>query len=162
MQPIRLSQAYGEATERFATLWGALWRIVFHVILFGVTIIGIPWAIQRAVRWMFFVQTIVMTGATAKDALSSSASIVVGYWWPALTIAVILWIVAAVPGSLVGVLMWTGPAVVATMVGPFVTAFTQPFLIIGLTLLYFELRDRKHPISPPISAGLAPGQGAFA
>jgi len=49
-RPPDFSSAYDVAFERFWTLVGALLRVAFHVMLLAVTVVGIPWAVQRIVR----------------------------------------------------------------------------------------------------------------
>ncbi|MEX1254497.1 MAG: hypothetical protein WEE64_09160 [Dehalococcoidia bacterium] len=53
-------QAYDVAFDRFWTLVAAALRALFHVVLFAITIVGIPWAINRSVRWLFTAQAVVL------------------------------------------------------------------------------------------------------
>ena len=155
-QRMRFADAYSVAFDRFSTLWWASLRFVFHVLLFALTIVGIPLAIQRAVRWIFFEQAIVLEGTTAKGSLSFSSEVVTGNWWSALTIAVALWAITFVPSLGLGLILWSGPPLIAIVVGPITSAITLPFLVIGLTLLYFELKGRKQDSEPTVAPGFAP------
>ena len=56
-----------------------LWSLV--VVVLAVTIVGIPFALYFAVRWGFFVETLLLEGVSARDALRRSSELVTGMWW---------------------------------------------------------------------------------
>lgn len=51
------------------------------VLLMGVTIIGIPFAIYFGLRWSFVSQAVIIDGTGARAALSRSSDLVRGHWW---------------------------------------------------------------------------------
>ena len=83
-RPPEFGRAFDAAFARFGTLLAALLRVLFHFAFFAITIVGIPWAIQRLIRWTFVQQAVMLDGANAKDSLSRSAEAVSGSWWRTL------------------------------------------------------------------------------
>ena len=67
--------------DRFWQLLGCflLWSLVIGILT--ITIIGIPFAIYFAVRWGFFVETIVFEKPVIRIALRRSSELVEGMWW---------------------------------------------------------------------------------
>lgn len=137
------ADAYANALDRFSTLWWASLRVVLHVLLFAITIVGIPWAIQRFVRWLFVEQTVVLEGMSAKDSLAGSADVVIGQWWQTLGPAFVVWLLVFVPNIVVTAAVWSMPVAVGGPIGAIVATVTTPFLAIGMTLLFFDLKARK-------------------
>ena len=142
-QPVDFSRAYDAAFERVGTLLGATARVLFHVFLFVATIIGLPWAVQRLVRWLFTVQAIMIDGADWKDALSVSARAVEGSWWRTLGVFAAIWVMVAVPSLLASGLLLVAPALVSGVAFALLEAAVLPFFVTATTLLYFDLNVRK-------------------
>ena len=73
--------ALGRVLQRFFPLLGSalLWSLV--VVGLVVTIVGIPFALYFAVRWGFFVETLLLEGVSARAALRRSSELVSGMWW---------------------------------------------------------------------------------
>ena len=67
--------------QRLFSLLGCalLWSLV--VVVLAVTIVGIPFALYFAVRWGFFVETLLLEDVSARDALKRSSELVSGMWW---------------------------------------------------------------------------------
>jgi len=150
-RPPDFARAYDAAFERFWVLLAAVLRVTFHLLLLVLTIVGIPWAVQRAVRWVFVAQAVVLDGAPAKDSLSRSAEAVAGSWWRTLGIWLLVSIAAALPVALVSGAFALAPVAVASTVNAAVDALALPFVVLALTLLYFDLQARKET---PVAAGL--------
>lgn len=142
-RPADFSRAYDVAFERFRSIVGALLRIVFHVLLFAITIIGIPWAIQRAIRWLFIQQAVIMDGSGWKQALSTSSDAVIGSWWRTFGIWLLITLLMVVPASIAGAAFTLAPIVVSGTIGAIVNALLLPFGVTALTLLYLDLKARK-------------------
>jgi len=146
-------RSYDIAFSRFGTLIMAFLRVAFHVILFFITIVGIPWAIQRAIRWAFTQQTIMLENANWEDALGRSADVVIGSWWRTFGILLLIGIVAGVPvGIVTGVLVFA-PVLVSSTVSATVQALISPLASIAATLLYFDLKVRKQDAARPAPTG---------
>ncbi len=141
------SRAFDLATERFWTLVGALLRVTFHVLLFFITIVGIPWAIQRLVRWLFVQQAVMLDGTSSRAALSYSADAVIGNWWRTLGIWLFISVLAGVPAGLIAAIFSLAPIAVSSTATAFIDALLLPFVVIGTTLLYFDLQSRKEPVA---------------
>lgn len=139
------SRAYDVAFERAAEIVRAVLRVAFHVLLFAITIIGIPWAIQRSIRWLFIEQAIILDGASAKASLSTSAAAVEGSWWRTLGVWLVVLLVIAIPTGLVNALFLLTPPLVAGTVSSFLNALALPFTTCAITMLYFDLKARKEP-----------------
>jgi hypothetical protein len=128
-----------------------LWTIIRSgaiILLLTITIIGIPWAINRTVRWMFGPQAAVLDGVRGKEALADSAAAVEGRWWQAWAAGSVFAFIGATPGTIVGLLLLIFghvPVDAANAVGALVYALSQPFAIAGLTLLYLRWRGRLAP-----------------
>jgi hypothetical protein len=137
------SRAYDVAFARFWTLVGAGLRAAFHVLLFYITIIGIPWAIQRGVRWLFIHQAVILDGTSARASLSYSADAVSGMWWRTLGIAVVIAIIGAVPSTIITGIFALAPPLISGTLGALVNAALLPFYAIAMTLLYLDLQTRK-------------------
>ena len=143
------SRAYGVVLTRFWTLVGASLRAGFHIFLFYISIIGIPWAIQRMVRWLFIHQAVILDGTSARAALSYSADAVAGRWWRTVGIAIILWIIVQVPASVIGALVGFAPILISGTASAVITAVILPFGVIAMTLLYLDLTARRETdVSP--------------
>jgi hypothetical protein len=123
---------------------GYLWTFVrATVILFLLTIsiIGIPWAVNRGVRWLFGGQAAMLDGVRGKEALARSSAAVKGQWWQMAANSAMLAFLAAAPGIAIALLLLTLlrlPLDAANSVAALVYAVAQPFAIAGLTLLYLR------------------------
>ena len=139
----KFSDIYDAAFERVWTLFGAILRAAGIALLFAITIIGIPWAIQRMVRWLFIEQAVILDGVTASEALGRSAAAVEGRWWRTLGVALVIGFVSAVPAFIVAVALTLAHPLVSGTVTSFVNALLLPFAVAAMTLLYFDLQVRK-------------------
>ncbi|OGO52410.1 MAG: hypothetical protein A2148_05795 [Chloroflexi bacterium RBG_16_68_14] len=137
------SRSYDVAFERFWTLAGAILRVAAIVLLLFVTVLGIPWAIQRAVRWLFVEQAVILDGTSAKEALGVSADAVIGQWWRTLGISLVIGAIGGVPASIVGGLFYLAPVLVSGTANAVVNAALLPFGVTAMTLLYLDLKVRK-------------------
>jgi hypothetical protein len=142
-KPPGFGRAYDIAFARFWTLVQAILRVAFHVLLFAITIVGLPWAIQRAVRWVFVQQAIVLEGAGAKDSLDRSAEVVIGSWWRTAGCWLLLSLLAAVPLGLASLAFVAAPIVLASSANAALDALVLPFIVTATTMLYFELKLAK-------------------
>ena len=78
---ITIRSALQQTMDRFWQLLGCflLWSLVVTVLT--VTVIGIPFALYFAVRWGFFIQTIMFEKPVISIALGRSSELVKGMWW---------------------------------------------------------------------------------
>lgn len=136
-------RSYDVAFARFGTLLMGVLRVVFHVVLFTITVIGIPWAILRVVRWVFVQQAIMLEGASPQESLSRSADVVLGSWWRTAGSWLVLSILAAIPVALVRVGLFFAPVALSSTAAAAFDALVLPFIVIAMTMLYFDLKSRK-------------------
>lgn len=134
-QPIGIRRAY-----RFA--WSTVGAMIVATILAGlailgmsITIIGIPIAIYFGVRWAFILQVASLEGLSPRAALSRSSALVKGTWWRVLGIMLVVGIIAGVIGAILQLI-----PIVGVIIGGILTT---PISVIGITLLYYDLRVRK-------------------
>ena len=136
--------------ERFVLMVRALARPVAKLFLAAITVVGLPWAIDRAVRWGFVAQAVVMDSIDPDDAPDSSAAAVRGQWWRTAATMLVLAVIGSAPGPVLGiVLMITLEAQVDVVnaLSSVIYAAVLPFSILGGAVLY---RQRQHPqVSEP-------------
>ncbi len=144
-------RAFREGFARIPDLVWTLARGALIVLLLTISVIGIPWAVNRTVRWMFGSQAAVLGGIRGKTALDDSATAVRGRWWQAAANAAVLAFVGAAPGVIVALLLLIlvrFPVDAANSVASVVYALAQPFAIAGLTLLYLRWRGQPVETAP--------------
>jgi hypothetical protein len=142
--PIPPAEALDRAQANLGALIGATLRAAVIVFLFCVTLIGIPWGIYRAVRWVFLSQVIMIEGVTGEPVLARSAELVAGRWWNTLGRLIIVALVVGIPvGLLQEALVQAAPGVIGTILSSATGFITVPFGIIALSLMFFDLRARK-------------------
>lgn len=93
---ITIHSALQRTMDRFWPLLGCflLWLLVVTVLT--VTIIGIPFAIYFAVRWGFFIQTIVFEQPVISIALGRSGELVKPMWWRVFGILLAIFLLSTV------------------------------------------------------------------
>ena len=109
-------------------------------------IIGLPLFFYILVAWFFFAEAIMVERKRGIEPLGRSAELVRGSWWRVFGIGIVYFliligafVVAAIPLLLASL---AGP-VVETIVSVAVATVVAPFLFIGRTLVYLDLRVRK-------------------
>ncbi|MCC6673748.1 MAG: hypothetical protein IT339_01015 [Thermomicrobiales bacterium] len=109
--------------------------------------IGLAIAVFILVRWQFYPQGVLVSGArTWVDALDWSREVVRHRWIPTFLNTLVFQSVAIVPGPVVGFVLMVAfglSPVVANLISSFIYAVTVPLAMIGLTLFYIE--ERKNP-----------------
>jgi hypothetical protein len=136
-----LRRAFSDAIRRVLDLVRTLFRGFVIVLLLTVSVLGIPWAINRSVKWMFGTQATMLDDRAGRTALADSAAVVHGRWWRAAVMGGTLGFLGATPGILVGLALMIGlrvPVDLANSVSSLVYAIAQPFAIAGLTLLFLR------------------------
>jgi hypothetical protein len=137
--------AYRQVWQKLATLLSAYIRASFHIVLFALTVVGIPWAIQRTVRWYFLPQAIMLEDKSAKDSLSASADVVAGSWWRAFGITLVLGLIGALTGPAIAIfflLFFSASVTFVNLISTVIYVMLIPFIATAVTLLYYDLRAR--------------------
>ena len=127
-------------TRAGALIWTFLRGTVVLVLLL-VSIIGIPWAINRSVRWLFSLPATVLEGVRGKEALDISSAAVKGGWWQVAASEALLGFSGSAPGVLLALALMVlaqFPVDAANAVAALVYAVAHPFAIAGLAALFLS------------------------
>ena len=138
--------ALDDAQDKLGPLIGATFRVLGICILLSITIIGIPFAIYRAIRWYFISQVVMVEGIRGPAVLARSAELVDGKWWNTLGRLIVTGLVIQIPtGLLSSALTAAFPGVGGILLSSLILFVTTPFGIIAATLMYFDMFVRKAP-----------------
>ena len=111
---ITSAESLDQAQQRLGIIGGAAVRSSFIVLALAITIVGIPWAVMRLVRWAFLSQAIMLEGKQGEEVLATSAALVQGYWWPTAGKLLVTGIVVGLPALVVsGIANAALPGVIA-------------------------------------------------
>ena len=142
---VRVRRAYRSMLAHFWSLLGANLLITLYLVLLVLTVVGIPWAIKKAVDWSFVPQQVIIETRRPRDAMRSSAAIMRGDWWRVASISTALLLVGFSLGPIVGIMVifvTSAPLTLVDVIGSLVYALVVPYVAIALTLLYFDARAR--------------------
>jgi hypothetical protein len=129
------------------------------VVVLTITVIGIPIAIHRFIRWSLFAEACMLDDLPAGASLRRSSELVTGNWWRTLGFTAVVDTLAILSGPLLGVglLLLTDHSLnFINVAASLVYAFTVPYAAIQLTLYYFDLEARGAPAATRSSH---PGHG---
>jgi len=114
------------------------------VVLLSLTLIGIPWAIKRLVKWAFIIQSIIVDGQEGEPSLAYSESMVEERWWITFGRLVASGLVVGLPVVIVSqAILLTVPGVLGIIASHIPDFLALPYGIITSTLIYFDLKTRK-------------------
>jgi hypothetical protein len=163
--------AVGEIRAGRVPSFGSSYRVVFRrfkpvvlavagslliVFALALSVVGIPWAISRAIRWLFVSQAVLLDNAGPRAALTLSSRAVAGRWWRTAATSLLLSFVEGAAAPLLGILFLVvvTPAIRSVnWLSSFLYAVLVPLSVIGLTLLYLDLRGDPIPVSRQPAAG---------
>lgn len=138
------AEALDAAQARLGTLLRAALRATVIAFLLTITIIGLPLAIWRLVRWIFLSQVIMVDGTQGEQVLAQSAALVQGRWWNTLGRLLVTGLIVTIPvGILGGAFEAAFPGVVGTILSASTGLISIPYGIIATTLMFFDLKIRK-------------------
>jgi hypothetical protein len=142
----------GEAFRRVLGRWRSLIRGMATelgmVLLLTITVVGIPFAIHRFIRWSLFAEACMLDDLSATESLRRSSDLVKGRWWRTFGFTVLIDALAVLSGPLLGVglLLLTDHSLnFINLAASLVYTFTVPYAAIQLTLYYFDLEARRDP-----------------
>jgi hypothetical protein len=151
-----ISQVLVQALGRVPAMIGLTLLVTVVVMLLFFTIVGWLWA---AVLWSMAFPVLIIEGGGIMRALSRSRQLVRGTWWRVFGILALIWIIsafisfgiAAIGGTVAALLIVAGdstPVEVASLIlrllfNVAAQALSQPFVVAGMVLLYYDLRVRK-------------------
>jgi hypothetical protein len=130
--------------ERFWRVVGAQLMATLGVLLLALTVIGIPWAVNKYVAWNFVKQEVLFTDKGIREAFRGSSDLVRGRWWHTVRVAGFLWLVSVVVGPVASfaLIFTTLPLIWINLLGALIFSLLIPYVAIGETLLYFDLQAR--------------------
>lgn len=111
--------------------------------LLTASVVGIPWAIVRLVRWSLSTQAVILVGSGWREAGAVGGQSVIGRWWRTLlTLIVVGFIVTAIaPVAGILVLIFVNPSVfIANAVSGAVYALSFPFAGVVTSLWHLDRR----------------------
>jgi hypothetical protein len=138
-------QAYRRVFRRLRPLAKAMLTEILMVFLLTITVVGIPFAVHRFIRWSLFAQASMLGDLPAGESLHRSSELVRGRWWRTFAFTLLVDALAALSGPLLGVglLLLTDHSLsFINLAAALVYTFTVPFAAIQLTLYYFDLEAR--------------------
>lgn len=153
--------------ENVSGLFRALWKPTLIILALSLSLIGIPWAIERTFRWWFVAQAVIIDRVRPDEAMAVSERVVRGNWTRTAGTGTLLLFVGVASGPLLGIilLMAASPGVqFVNFFSSFLYAFFLPFAVVGSTLLYLELAGDEGPdelVDPEHHAG-SDGAGQLA
>jgi len=132
------------AQDRFNDVVSASVRATAIAFALGVTIVGIPWAIKRLVKWAFVIQSIIVDGQAGEPSLAYSESLVLGRWWLTFGRLLASGLVVGLPAVIVSeVILLAVPGMIGIIASQVTDFLALPFGIISTTLIFFDLKTRK-------------------
>jgi hypothetical protein len=146
-----LTEIYRDVLKNFRSLVLAVGRSTLIVAALTISVIGIPWAIARAVRWLFVSQAILIERAHWRDAAPISSRTVSTHWVRTAGTSLLLSFVGTALAPILGIIFMIAlsPGIrYVNWLSSFLFAITVPLAVIGMTLLYFELRATRPTIEP--------------
>ena len=155
---ILAGEAYRRVFKRLGPLVRGMLIEIGTVLVLTITIVGIPLAVHRFIRWSLFAQAVMLEDPSATEALAHSSELVGGQWWRTFGFTLLVDVLAVLSGPLLGVglLLLTDHSLnFINIAASFVYCFTVPFAAIQLTLLYFDLEVRRASTSDAVMPGIA-------
>jgi hypothetical protein len=142
---ILAGQAYRRVLQRLRPLARGMATELAMVFLLTITVIGIPFAFHRFIRWSLFAEACMLGELSASEALQRSSQLVRGRWWRTCGFTVLVDVLAILSGPALGVglLLLTDHSLnFINLAAALVYTFTVPYAAIQLTLYYFDLEAR--------------------
>jgi hypothetical protein len=150
---ILAGQAYRRVFRRLRPLARGMVTEIIMVLLLTITVVGIPFAVHRFIRWSLFAQACMLDDVSATESLRRSSELVRGRWWRTFGFTVLVDTLAVLSGPLLGVglLLLTDHSLnFINLAGSLVYTFTVPYAAIQLTLFYFDLESRGVVKAAPV------------
>lgn len=109
----------------------------------SIFLIGIPLFLFLLVLLAFYPQAVMVEKMGVLASFRRSAALVKGEWWRLFGIGCVYFLVFAVPLVTAVVLLSGANPVLGGLVSAFIATLAMPWMFIGATLVYFDLRLRK-------------------
>jgi len=151
-QSINIGRAFRFAWERLAALAGAMILVLF--VTTGIVMVSIGFTVSippdvgyifvaagfcvglyLMVRWSFILQVALLERLGPLAAMSRSSALVNRNWWRVMNMTIIIGIITVG----ISIILGTIPTIGSTLA----SILSTPVFVIGITLLYYDLRVRK-------------------
>jgi len=150
-------EAVRRSSRRIPVVLGALLWNYGVALLMSLTIVLIPLALYRQVQWAYSPHAVVLDGARVRNARHMSRNAIKGDWLRTLGMAVLVTLVAGIPGPVIGmglILLGWVSLDVGGYISSLVFAIVYPITIIASTLYYLWRKDQhaieaEQPASAP-------------
>jgi hypothetical protein len=147
--------AFRGMERRFWRVVGGQMLFVLGYTLLAITLVGLPFAINKYVAWSFVKQEILFHDRGIREAFHGSADLVRGRWWHTVRFTAFLFLLTAATGPILTfALIFTNLSLIwVNLLGSLIFALLIPYVALGETLLYLDLQARAEtePAKPPRS-----------
>lgn len=147
---LRISRCYLEAAKVYASVLVVVMLLVLLLSFSGISIftaiIGLPIALYFLVSWFFIGQVCLAEGErSAVRAMRRSQALVRGSWWRTAGVLLGLTLLGLLPGIIASAVP-TQAIAGSIAASAIATGFATPFAAASQTMLYLDLRVRKHEL----------------
>jgi hypothetical protein len=137
-------EAYRHGVREIVPIFLTRVQVTVRIILRALTIVGLPRAIRQIIQATFIAQAIVHERDDPDEAVRDSARAADVNLTRTVLTQVVLNVITLLTGPLVTIVLLLAipsrPLDLINFISSFIFAFLYPFGVIGMTLLYFELR----------------------
>jgi hypothetical protein len=145
--PVAPGTALLAALGRASDLIVAAIKITVIVILFCVTIVGIPWGIHRVFRWLYTTHVIMIDGVSGDDSLEASAYLVAGRGWATAGRIIVIQMIFGVPILIIGgIVAFTSTEATAGLINVLLTAVAFPFTVSATLMVFYHLKLTRREV----------------
>ena len=127
--------------------------VLVSALALSVFLVGIPLFFFFLVLLAFYPQAIIVENMGVLASFRRSAALVKGDWWRLFGIGFCFGLVFVIPFALALVLSGGDNPVLGVLVSALVATVAMPWMFIGATLVYFDLRLRKEDFTLETLAG---------
>jgi hypothetical protein len=140
-------EAYQHGVREIVPIFVTRVRVAIQIVRRALTIVGLPRAIRQIIQATFIAQAIVHERDDPDEAVIDSARAADVNLHRTVLTQIVLNIITLLTGPLVTIALLLAipsrPLELINFVSSFIFAFIYPFGVIGMTLLYFELRPEE-------------------
>jgi hypothetical protein len=136
---ILAGQAYRRVLGRIGPLTKGMVTELGMALALTITVVGIPFAIRRFIRWSLYAEACMLDDLSATDSLARSSQLVTQRWWRTFGFTAFIDVLAILSGLL---LLTDHSLNFINLAAALVYTFTVPYAAIQLTLYYFDLEAR--------------------
>lgn len=139
-------EAYSQGVRHIVPIIVTRVRVAIRILLRALTIVGLPRAIRQIIQAAFISQALVHDRDNSDEAVVDSARAADVNLTRTLLTQVVLSVITLLTGPLITIFLLLAipsrPIELINFVSSFIFAFLYPLGVIGMTLLYFELRGQ--------------------